>query len=182
MIPVHKIFGRLGNSLFQYAFLYAYAKDINSDFYFQDEDYFIEHKDEIKQLFGADIEPIDMVAIHIRRGDYVNNPFYVDLSLTDYYERAMQEFPKGTRFLVFSDDIKWAKNFLKGKGIEYSEGKSEVDDLNLMAGCKGVIMANSSFSWWGAYLGDENKKVIAPLEWYSDGEERTKLPKQWKRI
>jgi hypothetical protein len=87
MIPAFKIFGRLGNSLFQYAFLYAYAKDIGSDFYYQDEDYFIEHKEEIKLLFGQDIRPIDMVAIHVRRGDYVNNPFYVDLTDTDYYER-----------------------------------------------------------------------------------------------
>lgn len=182
MVEPYKIFGRLGNSLFQYAFLYSYAKDIRSDFYFQDPDYFYEHQEEIKLLFGQDIVPIDMVAIHLRRGDYVNNDFYVDLSSTDYYERAMKEFPKGTKFLVFSDDIEYAKTYFVGKEFEFSEGKTEIEDLNLMAGCKGVIMVNSSFSWWGAFLGTD-KKVIAPIAWYTDGDNsRTKLMPQWKRI
>lgn len=182
MIHPSKIFGRLGNSLFQYATLYSYSKDIGSDYYFQSPEYFDEYKSEIKQLFGQDIYPIDMVAIHIRRGDYVNNPFYVDLTSTDYYERAVKEFPLGTTFLVFSDDIEWCKSYLVGNEFEFSEGKTEIEDLNLMAGCKGIIMANSSFSWWGAYLGDDNKKVIAPKEWYTDGEQRTKLLDNWKRI
>lgn len=182
MVEPHKIFGRLGNSMFQYAFLYSYAKDIDSDFYFQDPDYFAEHAEEIRLLFGQDIRPIDMVAIHLRRGDYVNNDFYVDLSDTDYYDRAMKEFPKDTKFLVFSDDMEWAKVYFNGKEFEFSEGNTEIEDLNFMAGCKGIIIANSSFSWWGAFLGDKNKKVIAPLSWYTDGVERTKVLKSWKRI
>lgn len=181
MIPINKIFGRLGNSLFQYAFLYAYSRDINSDFYYQDPDFFGEHTEEIRQLFGQDIYPIDMVAIHLRRGDYVNNKFYVDLSLTDYYERAMKLFPR-EKFLVFSDDIEYAKTYFVGNEFEFSEDKTELEDLNLMAGCKAIIMANSSFSWWGAFLGNKHKRVIAPKEWYGDGVERTKLMPQWTRI
>lgn len=180
MIAPWKIFGRLGNSLFQYAFLYTYAKDTGSDFYYQDPSYFAGREEEIKLLFGQDIKPIDMVAIHIRRGDYVNNPFYVDLTKTDYYERAMAEFPDAS-FLVFSDDIEWCKRQDLFKDCEFSEGNDEITDLNMMAGCKGLIMANSSFSWWGAFLGEE-KKVIAPKHWYADGEERTKLLPNWKRI
>lgn len=180
MIAPWKIFGRLGNSLFQYAFLYAYAKDNGMDFYFQDPAYFDEYADEIRTLFGQDIKPIDMVAIHVRRGDYVNNPFYVDLTKTGYYEQAMAEFPDAS-FLVFSDDIEWCKRQAIFKDCEFS-GQDELTDLNLMAGCKGIIMANSSFSWWGAFLGDQNKKVIAPKLWYADGEERTKLLPNWKRL
>jgi hypothetical protein len=181
MIKPSDIFGRLGNSLFQYAFLYAYSKDIGSDFYYQDPEYFKEYIEDIRLLFGQDIRPIDMVAIHLRRGDYVNNDFYVDLSSTDYYDRAMKMFPR-EKFLVFSDDIEYAKSYFVGSEFEFSEDKTEIEDLNLMAGCKGVIMANSSFSWWGAFLGDPDKKVIAPLEWYTDGMDRTKLMPTWIRI
>ena len=70
----------------------------------------------------------------------------------------------------------------KGKEFTFSEGNSEIDDLNMMAGCKGIIIANSSFSWWGAFLGDQNKKVIAPKEWFTDTNMKVNLPKQWQRI
>ena len=179
MIPANKIFGRLGNSLFQYAFCYAYAREHNIDFYYQDIKFFEKYQDEIKVLFGQGIVPINQVAIHIRRGDYVNNPFYVDLMETDYYERAMAMFPDD-EFLVFSDDIEWCKNKRTFSNCEFAENNTEIEDLNLMAGCKGVIMANSSFSWWGAFL--SNGKVIAPKQYYSDGVERTKLLEKWIKI
>ncbi len=182
MIAPWRLFGRLGNQMFQMAFLYAYSRDANVDYYFQDEEYFSQYKDEICQLFGQDIKPIDMVAIHVRRGDYVSNPFYVDLTSTQYYWDAIKQFPVDTQFLVFSDDIEWCKTYFVGKEFTFSEDRSEIDDLNLMAGCKGIIIANSSFSWWAAYLGDQSKKVIAPKAWYTDCEERTKLPKTWIRI
>lgn len=181
MVAPWRIFGRLGNQLFQYAFLYANARDTNTDYYLQDPKYFQKYEKDIKILFGQDIRPIDMVAIHVRRGDYVGNPFYVNLMATTYYERAMEKF-KGAKFIVFSDDIPFCKSQSTFIGCEFSEGKSDVEDLNLMAGCKGIIISNSSFSWWAAYLGDSNKKVIAPLRWYSDGIERTVCPSNWERI
>ena len=181
MIAPWKIFGRLGNSLFQYAFLYSYAKDTDVDLYFQDPTHFEAHDEEIHDLFSQGVVPIDMIAIHLRRGDYVDNPFYVDLTMTKYYDKAMKEFA-GEQFLVFSDDIEWAKRFFIGNEFEFSEDKTELEDLNLMAGCKAIIMANSSFSWWGAYLGDRNKKVIAPKDWHPDGIDRTVCPETWKKI
>lgn len=181
MISIPRVFGRLGNSLFQYAFLYANSRDKNIDFYYQDPQFFSKYQDEIRQLFGMGIpEQIDMVAIHLRRGDYVGNAFYVDLSSTDYYEKAMKLFPQ-EKFLVFSDDIEYAKVYFSGNEFEFSEGKSEVEDMDLMASCKGIITANSSFSWWAAFLGD-NKKVVAPKAWYTDGVERTKCPDSWIRL
>ena len=174
-----KIFGRLGNLMFQMATLYAYARERGVDYYFQDEFWWQGYEDEIKKLFGSGIEPIDMVSIHVRRGDYVNNPFYVDLIKDGYYERAIEMFPDED-FLVFSDDIKFCKEYFKGKRFTFCNEKDEVKALNLMAGCKGHIIANSSFSWWGAYLG--GGKTVAPLAWYADGKPRTKLLDNWIQI
>lgn len=183
MIPPSKIFGRLGNQMFQYAFLYAYSKDAEVDFYFQNPAWFNGYESDIRSLFGQGIpETIDMVSIHVRRGDYINNSFYVNLCQTDYYDRAIALFPHD-KFLIFSDDIEWCKAHFTGKQFEFSEGKTEVEDMNLMAACKHNIIANSSFSWWAAWLNfNLDKKVIVPLDWYSDGEERTYCPPKWQRI
>jgi len=173
--------------MFQYAFLYSEARNKGTDFYFQDEWFFEEHAEAIRALYSSDIpDRIDAVAIHVRRGDYVNNPFYVDLAADGYYERAMAEFPEGTEFLVFSDDIDWCMKspIFDGKFISFCTVKDEVESMNMMAACKAHIIANSSFSWWGAWLSPKypDNKVIAPAKWYSDGVERTVLPKHWKKV
>ena len=175
--------------MFQYACLYAQAKaGYIPDTYVQSEDHFGEYSEEIKALYGGGIGSLDQVAIHVRRGKnpihasepaYSDNPFYVDLSKTDYYERAMEMFPN-EKFLVFSDDIEWCKQQDLFKDWAFSEGNDEVTDMNLMASCKGVIMANSSYSWWAAYL--SKGKVVAPKKWYSDGIERTELPANFIQI
>jgi len=166
MIPVRNAIGGMGNLMFKEAYLYAQVRDgIIPDVYVQDEVYFEKYKDEIKLLFGQGIGYIDQVSIHVRRGDYINNPFYVDLFKTGYYERAMAEFPDAD-FLVFSDNIEWCKRQDIFKDCEFSEGLDEVADLNLMASCNGHIMANSSYSWWGSYLG--YGKTVAPKDWYSE--------------
>ena len=110
MIHPDKLFGQLGNRMFQMAHIYAEAKrgDI-PDIYLQDPKYFEDCNDEIKALYRQGVgKEINQVAIHVRRGDYVGNKFYVDLMKTDYYEQAMALFP-GCEFLVFSDDIEWSK-------------------------------------------------------------------------
>lgn len=182
MINPDKIFGRLGNRMFQMAFCYAYAKDHDIDFYFQDPYFFEQHSEAIRTLFGGDIPPQnDKVAIHVRRGDYVDNPFYVDLMKTDYYERAMAQFPE-REFIIFSDDPLWCERqeIFEGCEIDYH---SEIEAMNIMASCSGHIIANSSFSWWGAWLSPYSNKIIAPKEWYSDGNNsRTVLPANFIRI
>ncbi len=193
MIPPEKIFGRLGNKMFQYAFLFAYARDNDIDYYFQDEFFFRNHKEAVRTLFSADIPaPIDKVAIHVRRAGnpinkdepkYTDNPFYVNLTDTDYYERAIAKFPND-EFLVFSDDIAWCEEkWGNDPRFSFNYG-NEIEDLNTMAACKAHIMANSSFSWWGAWLHPNypDNKVIAPKAWYSDGVERTILPEHYIRI
>lgn len=185
MQELWKIRGRLGNELFQFAFLYAYAKEHGTDFYFQDPKYFEKYANEIKMLYGdatwQGLELIDKVSLHVRRGDYVGNGFYTDLIKTDYYQRAMAEFPN-QKFLVFSDDINWCMTQDIFKDCYFSTGKSELEDLNLMLQCNGHIVSNSTFAWWGAYLG--KGKTVCPDEtnYYADGVIRTVFPKFWQRI
>lgn len=185
MIPIQQLTGRTGNQMFQFAYLYAQVKrgEID-DVYVQDPKYFEDWAYEIKEIYRQGVNgKVDQVAIHLRRGDYVNNPFYVDLAKTDYYDQAIDLFPDDT-FLVFSDDIPFAKKYFKGRKFDFYQGKDEIDDLNVMAACSGHIIANSSFSWWGAYISPYTQKVVAPSvdRWYTDKQERTKCPSKWIRI
>lgn len=180
MIHLHKTFGRLGNSLFQYATLIALASETESDIYFQDLKWFGKYEDKVREMFNVGIGSIDKVAIHVRRGDYLLfSHQYPNLMETDYYERAMKEFP-GKQFIIFSDDIEFCKQQDIFKDCEFSEGKDEIQDFNLMASCRGIISANSSYSWWCSFLGDKDKKVVCPRQelWGTP----ITLPTQWKQI
>lgn len=184
MQKITDITGRLGNQMFQFAYIYSQMLDGNiPDIYVQDPAHFDRHREAIRKLYGTPIEILDYVALHCRRGDYVNNNFYVDLSKTDYYEKAMMEFPANTEFLVFSDEINWCMEHLKGDRLSFYENPDEIESFNAMSSCNAIIMANSSFSWWAAYLSNCGK-VVAPsiANWYTDGVERTKCLPEWKRI
>lgn len=181
--------GGLGNRMFQFAYIYAqYRRGIIPDVYVQDFEYFKEFKEAIRKMYQEGIgKRKEMIALHIRRGDYVSNPFYVDLTATGYYDKALAQFPN-EKFLVFYrdrqgtndyQDREWVNEWLTKKGIKYEiwEGQGEVDDLNAMASCKGQIGANSSFSIWAAFLNpNEDKKIVMPKQYYADGVERTKYP------
>lgn len=184
MRKITDLTGRLGNQMFQFAFIYGlHLQGVLPDVFLQSEKFWEPQKEAIRILFGEGISPVldKRVAIHVRRGDYVHNAFYVDLFADGYYERAMAEFP-GAKFLVFSDDIKWCKKQKVFKGCDFVQQDDEVDALNLMASCNGHIIANSSFSWWGAYLSPHKGIVIAPIKWFADGVERVGIPSSWKRI
>lgn len=183
MIDPDKLMGRFGNRMFQYAYLYSQARSgVIPDTYVQDPTYFDEYSDEIKQLFGKDIGFLPYVSVHVRRGDYVDNSFYVDLSKTNYYEKAIELFPN-KNFLVFSDDPEFCKKIFTGKEFQVMDGGTELEDFNMMASCESNIIANSSYSWWAGYLNpNPTKKVIAPNAWHPDGVERTKCPDDWIKI
>jgi len=189
MRNIRDFFGGFGNRLFQFAYLYSQVKQGNlPDIYLQDYRYFDQYKQELQGILGADLTKTDYISLHIRRGDYIDNPFYVDLTQTDYYEKAIAEFPN-EKFLVFcadrqekSDDVsdmEWCKNVFKGGNFEFYQGQNEIDDWNKMAGCKSQIIANSSFSFWASYIG--GGKVVAPLKWFSDGR-AIPLPKEWIKL
>ena len=181
-------FGGLGNRLFQLAYIYKLARSGTiSDIYLQDPSFFEPYGNEIRTILAEGIEKTDMVSLHIRRGDYVGNPFYVDLNETDYYDEAIEQFPKDTRFLVFcadrqqgsddESDMEWCMKRFPGKNFEFYEGKDEIADFNAQAGCKAHIIANSSFSWWTAYVG--GGKTVAPGKWYADGRPGIPCPQEW---
>ena len=192
MKNIRTYMGGLGNNLFQFAYLRSQVREGNlPDIYLQDYKYFDKYKQELIDILSVDIVKSDYVSLHIRRGDYVNNKFYVNLTKTDYYDKAIAEFPN-EKFMIFcadrqegSNDVSdklWCYEWARKKGIKFElwNGKNEVEDMNAMIGCKGKIMANSSFSWWGAYLGEG--KVVAPKNWFSDGVERVKLLDEWIKL
>lgn len=195
MIEITKLTGRMGNQMFQHAYLYAQArKGITSDVYVQDPKFFEEYTEEIKVLYGAGIGYDDRVGIQLRRGDYVGNPFYVNLSTTEYYKKAIAMFPND-KFLVFCKNgdpvqdkmdrqwcIEYFDKLIPGR-FDFCDIEEPVDAFNAFASCKHTIMANGSFSWWAAFLNkNPDKVVIAPRNWYSDGIERTKCPPEWIKL
>lgn len=115
------------------------------------------------------------VGIHIRRGDYLKNWKYRGLCGIDYYQKAIAyilEHIKSPKFFLFSDDIDWVKEnispLLKGYGVTFVNWNHSINsykDMQLMAMCKNLIIANSSFSWWAAYLNQNNPIVVAPEKW-----------------
>ena len=144
--------------------------------FFQTEKYFKHIKQELKLdfTFKDDIQNpcVDMisqldnpVALHIRRTDYITNPNHTCLGL-DYYERALNIFPNQT-VLIFSDDPQWCQNqeLFEDDRFMISDNDDQYIDMCLMTMCKGHIIANSSFSWWGAWLSN-SERVIAPKGWF----------------
>lgn len=107
------------------------------------------------------------VFIHIRGGDYVNHPIH-DIKLDSYYQKAISMFPENTRFSVFTNDVPYAKSkpFLQSVSHSFVE-ENEIDSLFLMSKCLGGICANSSFSWWGAFL-NPNRRLLFPNKWTTD--------------
>ena len=186
MQKARQIIGGLGNLMFKEAYIYAQMRRGEiPDIYVQNEDYFKEFSSEIKQRFGTGIGHRPYVAIHVRRGDYVGSDFHTNLTDTDYYDRAIELF-HGKQFVVFSDDPEWCKQrFDDETKFQIVEGNDEIEDFNMMASCENMIIANSSFSWWAAYVNPNwNKRIIAPREetWYRDGIIRTHLPKEYEQI
>lgn len=134
--------------------------------FWQSEKYFENAKDEVRKwLQPAKIDGYeDYTSIHVRRGDYVNHSGSFPPITMDYINKAVKAIGNTERFIVFSDDINWCKQNINFDGhIIFSEGRNEYEDLQLMTSCGNHIIANSSFSWWGAWLGhNPNKKVISP--------------------
>ena len=130
----------------------------------------------LREEFGALLSK-PTCSVHVRRGDYVRHPEYVDLAATDYYERAIERFPADTTFLFFSDDSAWCRNRFRDRRFVFVRGQSSIEDLFLMSLCGGHIIANSSFSWWGAWLDDRPRKtVVAPLRWFAGSYANQSLP------
>lgn len=151
--------------------------------------------DVTNEQVAQNILSVNAVSLHVRRGDYVSNltinQFHGTCSL-EYYNQAIAQIAKKVEtphFFVFSDDPEWVKSNLK---IDYSitivdhnNADKNYEDIRLMSLCKHHIIANSSFSWWGAWLcRNPNKIVIAPLKWFNDKSINTTdlIPDGWIKI
>ena len=136
-------------------------KQIRKDFTFKDE-----IKDECDDLIKQFTNPI---ALHIRRGDFIwNNKNHPPLSL-DYYKSALEFFDSDREVIIFSDDTEWCKEqeLFTDDRFAVAEGGDQYYDMCLMTMCDDFIIANSTFSWWGAWLGNRGK-VIAPKKWFGE--------------
>ncbi|MCH2232321.1 MAG: alpha-1,2-fucosyltransferase [Crocinitomicaceae bacterium] len=176
--------------------------------YFQSPKYFEDNWSELKEEFSFRLNPSEKslefenmlqngkyIAMHVRRGDYVNKSHVNKihgLCGIDYYEKGFKYLiDKGTIFngiIVFSDDPKWCKKNLKfdlaTSFVDWNAGNDSWQDMYLMSQCSAFVIANSSFSWWGAYLSQaKNKVVIAPKIWFADKEKNKQtsdlFPSSW---
>jgi hypothetical protein len=178
------------------------------DGYWQSYKYFIDIEDTIRSEFTVSDEPdktnrdfaesimsTEAVSIHVRREDYITNPItslYHGVCTLDYYRASTELLSarlQNPHFFVFSDDLAWVReNLVIGSPVTYVDcngSDKAYEDLRLMSLCRHHIIANSSFSWWGAWLGSHpSKVVIAPMRWFKDENINTSdlLPETWIRM
>lgn len=151
------------------------------------------HEEIIRKLFisGISVTMNNWVGIHVRRGDFLKPPFsnvhYVQSET--YYRAAIEKFKgQDILFKIFSDDLEWCKAqrvFQELEKKEFVEEPNEIRALGLMASCSsGFICANSTFSWWGAFLGAYKYRscICVPKEWMRGFDTSTLFPKEWIRI
>ena len=176
--------------------------------YWQNYNYIKNNAEKIKNIFSFNLNKLDKnnkellnniennnsVSIHIRRGDYLNkNNFdkFANICNEKYYLNAINYIEKNIenpKYFVFSDDIEYCKYLFKEINnifyVQNNKGKDSYWDMFLMSKCKHNIIANSSFSWWGAFLNSNNNKIVlAPNKWFNfDDISQNILPKEWIKI
>jgi hypothetical protein len=203
-----KLIGRKKSDVQQEGFSYmssVFHKDnIYLDGYWQSEKFFIKSSQQIRydftfkkeldeknKSFLLKIQNKNSVSIHIRRGDYITDKLLGNVCKIDYYKKAIEKMNKEVSnplFVIFSDDIEWCKNnfnFINAEFVNWNKGMDSYKDMQLMSSCKHNVIANSSFSWWGAWLNNNKEKiVIAPSKWFNDENIDTKdvIPENWIKI
>jgi len=175
----------------QYQEPYHYYSELPTDFiniqlngYFQSVNYFKHCSQDVSWYLTPNTEvthdindrykqfnDVTTTSIHIRRGDYIKpNTGFIDLMSCGYYNRAIEYIDDITdTYLVFSDDIEWCKSQFNNDKMVFVNPQDALYDMMFMAKCDNHIIANSSYSWWGAYLGSNPSKcVIYPTNWWTD--------------
>lgn len=187
----------------------AQSGKVYLDGYWQSEKYFVDFADILRNDFRFRHTPSpanaeflkraaanNTVSIHIRRGDYVTNPNALAVHGTcppAYYERAiaklMEDCGSDLVGFVFSDDHAWARDHIRLPieliHVEGNAADKAYEDMRIMAACRHHVIANSTFSWWGAWLDPRSdSKVIAPARWFADPKmDATDLiPGRWSRL
>jgi len=173
--------------------------------YWQCEQYFKDIEPAIRQAFtfkadvvgsavgmAQSIASVEAVCVHVRRGDFVSNPFH-GTSGIEYFHQAVALIAKrvsNPHWFVFSDDLEWCMNNLPLKHaptfVPYEcAGEKSQFHLRLMTMCRHFIISNSTFAWWAAWLNtNPEKMVVAPKRWFADSHLDTKdlIPETWIRI
>ena len=155
------------------------ANEIREDFTFKDE-----ILEPCKEMIGGVNKPI---ALHIRRGDFLKNSGNHHNLDIDYYRRALGKFRRNRKVAIFSDDPQWCKEqeLFSDDRFLIATGNGSYVDLCLMSLCSDFIIANSTFSWWGAWLANKGR-VIAPSRWFGPNNQHldTKdlYPEHWEII
>jgi hypothetical protein len=176
--------------------------------YWQSEKFFIDSASELRKefsfkkkllgkniLLASQIQQCNAIAVHIRRGDYVTNinaSKYHGTCTIEYYKKGIQLIQSRISnpiFYYFSDDPEWTKNNLGSNTndcyIDWNQGEDSYIDMQLISLCKHSIIANSSFSWWGAWLNSNRSKlIVAPRKWYEDQSVDSSriIPQSWIKI
>jgi hypothetical protein len=180
---------------------YNLSKNTYLNGFWQNQNYFKNSKNEVLNSFTFNQKIIDScnefekqllpnsVSLHVRRGDYVTlssaNQFH-GLCSIEYYANTVNyienKLNSNLNIYIFSDDVEWCKQNLNIKNCIYLKTTSAAQDLYLMSKCEHNIIANSSFSWWGAWLNQNNNKIIiAPKYWFNgvESENLGILPENW---
>jgi len=176
--------------------------DVSLYGYFQTERYFSHITDSIKEDFTFKSDVVENckevigglenpISLHVRRTDYVEKSQDHPPCSLDYYKEALSRFDSDRTVVIFSDDVKWCKEqeIFKPDRFLVSETDNNVYDLCMMTMCSDYIIANSSFSWWGAWLSkNSNPTVIAPKRWFGTTGYTAKnntediVPDRWTKI
>lgn len=179
--------------------------DCYYDGYWQHEEYFNKIKESIWKAYSfpeminernkelaEQLQISNSVSLHIRRGDYINHPLFKGICDLDYYKRAihyMEEHIHPRLYCIFSNDMQWCENNLHDLFpnkevvyVDWNKGKVSYVDMQLMSLCRHNIIANSSFSWWGAWLNRHlGKVVISPHKW-TNAEMEDPIPPSWVKL
>jgi hypothetical protein len=163
--------------------------------FWQSEKYFSEFSDVIQSELQPDvltrkkllsIVSDNSASLHIRRTDYVTSNGFHPVQNIEYYNKALDIIGNYDQLLIFSDDINWCKENLNYKKMIFIENMSSVENVWLMSLCKNNIIANSSFSWWGAWLNqNKNKTVVIPKNWFGNNVDLNTsdiYPNNWIKI
>ena len=174
--------------------------------HFQSYKFFNEYRDSVLNELQFSIESLSLqtrlmaknmqlknsVSIHVRRGDYLNGYYYETLGKIcdlDYYKRAIsviKDKVADPHFFIFSDDPSYVADNLKIENatyVDFNRGSDSWQDMYLMSQCKHNIIANSTFSWWGAWLNTNlNKIVVAPNRWFANMDNDEIVLPEWIRL
>lgn len=178
--------------------------DCYYDGYWTNQEYFADIRNEILDVFSfrreldetnksllEEIKTTNSVSLHVRRGNYLLFDIYKGICELDYYQRAIDYINAhvdNTNFYIFSNDIDWCKENLTGMLKNYTfvgnnSGMNNYIDLQLMSNCKHNIIANSTFSWWGAWLNrNKDRIVVAPQRWLNLDMKYTPILDEWIKL